>query len=102
MHEKAIQRLENQLRDWEHRIDELEVELERSGALTCGRCFRDVQELKERRDAAQNRLLRLRRRQVQSWEEEDLQAGIVRVLDDIGCRLNRLLAQFHGSTQTAS
>ncbi len=94
MQNEAIQRLENQLNGWEHRIDELEAELDRIGPRTRSRYFRDVQELKERRDAAKNRLSQLRLKQAESWEEEeDLQAGIIRVFDDIGCRVNRLVSK---------
>ncbi|WP_303905738.1 hypothetical protein [Thiohalomonas denitrificans] len=93
MQEKAIQRLENQLVGWEHQINELEAELDRIGPRTRSRYFRDVQELKERRDAAKNRLSQLRLKQAESWEEEDLQAGIIRVFDDIGCRVNRLVSK---------
>lgn len=93
MQEKAIQRLETQLNGWEHRIEELEAELDRIGPRTRSRYFRDVQELKERRDAAKSRLSQLRLKKAESWEEEDLQAGLIRVFDDIGCRVNRLVSK---------
>ena len=93
MEESAIERLEKQLSGWEDRINDLEAELERIGPGTRSRYFRDVQELKERRDAARTRVTQLRLKEAESWEEEDLQAGIIRVFDDIGCRVNRLVSK---------
>lgn len=93
MREEAIRRLENQLDGWDDRIHQLENELERFGPRTRSRYFRDIQELKERRDAVKNRINLLKIRRAESWEEEDLQAGILRVFDDIGIRVNRLVSR---------
>ncbi len=92
MREERIRQLETRLAGWENRIDELEEELARSEAAIRNRYFRDLQDLKEKRDAARNRIAELRLRRAESWEDDDLQAGIIRVFDDIGSRINRLFS----------
>lgn len=99
MREEQIRQLETQLATFDYKISELEGELENATPAVRNSHFRDLQEVKEKRDAAESRLAKLRLRQAQSWEEEDLQAGIVRVFDDIGTRVNRLVSRVSGTGQ---
>lgn len=90
MQEERIRQLETHLAGWENRITELEAQLAKAGPQISNSCFRDIQDLKEKRDAARNRIAQLRLPRAESREEDNLQAGIQRVFDDIGSRVNRL------------
>ena len=93
MAEEDVRTLERRLGEWTDRIGALEAELDRV-APRVRQTYRDeIQALWDRRHTAVERLARLRREEAQSWEKRDLQSGILRIFDEIGERLDRVLSR---------
>lgn len=93
MEKDDIRVLERRLGEWTDRIRALDSQLDRVDPRV-RQAYRDeIQALWDRRQTAEERLSHLRRKEAQSWEKRDLQSGILRIFDEIGERLDRVLSR---------
>ena len=93
MREDDIQALKRQLDHLDRRIEELEGRLAQAGSALRERYQSELKTLRERHREAETELARLRRDEADSWEEEDLQGGLLAIFDDLGGRLDRLFGE---------
>jgi len=52
---------------------------------------RELESIRERRQTVEDHLARLRLQGAESWSEEDLESGMLTILDSIGEKIARLL-----------
>jgi predicted nucleic acid-binding Zn-ribbon protein len=93
MAEDDVRVLERRLGEWTDRIRALESQFDEVDPRV-RQAYRDeIQALWDRRHTAEERLAHMRREEAQSWEKRDLQSGILRIFDEIGERLDRVLSR---------
>ena len=88
-----IQALKRQLDHLERRMEELEGRLAQAGSGLRERYQAELKTLRERHREADAEEGELRVEEADSWEEEDLQGGLLAIFDDIGSRLDRLFGE---------
>ncbi len=93
MREEQIQRLESWENDLNNRIAALDSQLDSVPPKLRETFSDELKLLRKQRSEADKRLAELRLEKAESWREEDLQAGIVNIFDDIGRRLDRMFTQ---------
>lgn len=87
-----IQTMENRLSQWANKMDELSRDIERANPRLKETYQAEIRELERKRFEAERHLAELRIAEAESYEKEDLQAAVFSIFDDIGRRLDRLMA----------
>ncbi len=88
-----IDAVERQLAELEARLAELERLSETRNGQAGEAARRELPVLRQRLRAKKAEFERLRAEEAQSWEKEDLLAGIEAVFDEIGARIMKLLGR---------
>jgi hypothetical protein len=95
---QAIRRFEAHLEDLDRRMLGMEAELEQVDPGLRASYRNELAALTADRRAAQEKLAHLRLADAESWQEEDLEAGILEIFDEIGERLDRLFFRVREKT----
>ncbi len=88
---ELIASLEARLAELDTRIQELEESYRRSGQSVRRVLEIDMSELRARRAHAAELLSQLRLEDAEAWEKEDFRSTLLRVFDEIGERVSRLV-----------
>lgn len=87
-----IEVLENRLSRWANRLRELDSQLDRADPKLRETYRAEIRELERKRLQAERHLAELRIAAAESYTQEDLQAAVFSIFDDIGRRLDRLIS----------
>jgi uncharacterized coiled-coil DUF342 family protein len=87
-----IDKLTTQLREWDAEIDKLEAKAQKAKADVKVEYNQQVQELKQKRDAAQNRLAEAIKAGDEAWDE--LKSGADKAFDEMKFALEAAISRF--------
>lgn len=93
-----IRRFETHLEDLDRRMHGLQTELDKVDPGLRASYKNELAALATDRQAAQEQLARLRLADAESWQEEDLETGILEIFDQIGERLNGLFSRIRAKS----
>ena len=91
--EQQMKNLEARLSDFATEISKLEGQLKYADSKLRETYQQEINELRQRRRRVEERLAEARLKKAESWSEENLGAGIMEAVDEIGQRLSRLLSR---------
>ena len=91
--EQQIKHLEARLNGYATEITKLEGQSKYADTKLRETYEHEINDLRQRRRRIEQQLANARLKKAESWSDENLGAGIMEALDEIGQRLNRLLAK---------
>ena len=91
--ERQIKQLEARLNDYAIEITKLEGQLKYADTKLRETYQHEINDLQQSRRRAGEQLAEARLREAESWSDENLGAGIMEALDEIGQKLSRLLSK---------
>lgn len=91
--EQDIERFERWLADFDAKIADLQQQVERAQGYRRQGLQGELDKLKTRRHRAEEHLAEMKLMDAESWARKDLRSGIFAVFDDIGQRLDHLMAR---------
>ncbi len=89
--EQIIGLLERRLGQIDRQIADLQQMMEHADPKLREDLSRELESIRERRQTVEDHLARLRLQEAESWSEEDLESGMLTILDSIGDKIARLL-----------
>lgn len=92
-HDDKIRQLEQRLAEMDEHIAELERRLPNAPTQERGALDRELSAIRERHRHAEQRLAQEKLEQAESWQEEDLETGILEIFDDIGRRIDAMFSR---------
>ena len=91
--EQQIKNLEGRLNNYATEITKLEGQLKYADSKLRETYQQEINDIRKRRRRVEEQLAEARLKEAESWSDENLGAGIMEALDEIGQRLNRLLSR---------
>ena len=87
-----IDKLASQLKQWDAKIEKLEARAQKVGAGTKAEYNKQIQNLRDKRKAAQDRLGEVKQASGNAWEE--LKSGAEKAFDEMKNALQTVLSKF--------
>lgn len=91
--DERIVHLETRLGEFNTQIEEIRSKIGGMESSASDSVRHQLEELQSKREKAESRLSELKLKDARSYEEDDISAGVIRIFDELGEKLDHLFSQ---------